>query len=58
MEQTHKVTHEEMATRSGWTPYAGETLKGWPVATMIRGERVMEKGVVLKKNQGKPISFG
>lgn len=57
MDKQREVTHEEMATRAGWTPYAGESLKGWPVATVIRGDFVMENGEI-KDKKGQPILFG
>lgn len=35
--------------RSGWTPYEGMILKGWPVKVFLRGMLVMESGEVLSK---------
>ena len=35
------ITHAAMATRSGWTPFDGMEAKGWPIATIIRGQVVM-----------------
>ncbi len=57
MNLSRTVTNEEIASRAGWTPYADETLKGWPVATIIRGEKVMENGKVLKENFGETLKF-
>src|SRR5688572_13097997 len=31
------LTHEMMASRVGWTPFVGMEVKGWPMATIIRG---------------------
>ena len=31
------ISHADMATRSGWTPFDGFEAKGWPMATIIRG---------------------
>ena len=28
-----------IASRSGWTPYDGKTVTGWPVGTIVRGRR-------------------
>lgn len=33
-----KVTHEGQFSNCGWTPWAGEHLTGWPVATFVGGE--------------------
>ncbi len=57
MNKKQTFTHEQMATRCGWTPYDGVTVKGFPVATIIRGHIVMENGKVLSPPQGSPISF-
>ena len=56
LEMTQKVDNRDMATKAGWTPYHGEELKGWPVATMIRGTLIMENGKALTK-QGQAIHF-
>lgn len=40
------VTRETFGTWSDYSLYSGVTLKGWPVATMIRGRVVMRDGVV------------
>lgn len=50
------VTNDWIVSACGWTPYDGETLHGWPTATVIRGQIVMEKNHISKKI-GKPIRF-
>ncbi len=52
------ITHGEMATRSGWTPFDGFEAKGWPMATIIRGRVVMRDGEVVAEGQGAPVRFG
>ena len=56
MTEERKVDNRDIASRSGWSPYHGDTLKGWPVATIIRGNIVMEDNVVLTQ-KGQPIQF-
>jgi len=51
------IRHEDMATRSGWTPFDGFEAHGWPVATIIRGEVVMRDGEVAKAGRGRPVRF-
>ena len=46
-----------MATRVGWTPFDGMEVKGWPVATIIRGAVVMRDGEVIAPGRGKPMRF-
>lgn len=51
------IRHEDMATRSGWTPFDGFEAKGWPVATIVRGTAVMRDGEVIAPGQGRPARF-
>jgi dihydroorotase len=51
------ITHEMMATRSGWTPFDGFEAKGWPMATIIRGRVVMRDGEVAAPHLGHPVRF-
>lgn len=46
-----------IASKSGWTPYDGQTVTGWPVATIIRGTIVMREDELLTAPIGKPIKF-
>jgi dihydroorotase len=51
------ITHEAMATRSGWTPFDGFEAQGWPIATVIRGRIVMREDEVIAPNAGEPVRF-
>jgi dihydroorotase len=51
------ITHELMATRAGWTPFDGMEAKGWPMATIIRGNVVMRDGEIVGKGLGQPVRF-
>ena len=51
------IRHEDMATRSGWTPFDGFEAKGWPVATIIRGRVVMRDDEVVAEGTGLPARF-
>ena len=51
------ITHEMMATRSGWTPFDGFEATGWPMATIIRGQAVMRDGEIVRPGEGKPVRF-
>lgn len=51
------ITNDIIASRSKWTPFAGETLNGFPTHTIIRGEIVMTNGEIIAKGFGKPIEF-
>ncbi len=51
------IRDEDMANKSGWTPYHGRTFKGAPTHTIIGGNIIMENGKLNKENQGKVKMF-
>ena len=51
------LRHADMATRSGWTPFDGMEVTGWPIATVIRGQIVMRDDQVLLEGAGRPVRF-
>jgi len=51
------ILHEDMASRSGWTPFDGFEAKGWPIATIIRGQAVMRDGALTGPARGRPVRF-
>ncbi len=46
------LTDDLMADATGYTPYVGRTVKGWPTTVLRRGEVVVADGVV----KGRPGS--
>ena len=57
MKARRTITHEQMATRSGWTPFDGFEATAWPMATIIRGKIVMRDDEVVAEGQGEPVRF-
>ncbi|MBX3250347.1 MAG: dihydroorotase [Myxococcales bacterium] len=53
----HVITHEEQASRAGWTPFAGTKVRGWPVRTIVRGHSVMIEGQLQGAPTGQPVRF-
>ena len=51
------ITHEQSASRVGWTPFDGFEAKGWPMATIIRGAVVMRDGEIVAPSLGQPVRF-
>lgn len=47
-----------IASKSGWTPFAGREVTGWPVGTVIRGKRVMWESEILGAAHGQAVRFG
>lgn len=41
-EQTRTITSSSLHETAGWTPYDSRTVHGWPVATLSRGELIVE----------------
>lgn len=46
-----------IASKSGWTPFHGKRVKGWPKATVIRGSIAMRDDELLGKAIGRPLRF-
>ena len=57
LNRTEMITHDWSATKSGWTPFDGMKVKGWPIATIIRGRRVMWEGEIIDGAGGEPVRF-
>jgi dihydroorotase len=46
-----------IASTCGWTPFDGMEVRGWPVATLLRGDFVMRDGELLGAAGGQPVHF-
>ena len=57
LKATRTIRDEDMANRSGWTPFNGFEATGWPIATVIRGRTVMRDDEVIAPGLGKPARF-
>jgi dihydroorotase len=57
MKAKRVIRHEDMATRSGWTPFDGFEAEGWPMATIVRGRVVMKDGELIGSAHGQPVRF-
>ncbi len=52
-----KIEDDWIASRCGWTPFAGRSVTGWPKGTVIRGRRVMWEDEILGTPGGEPVRF-
>ncbi len=43
-ERTVTLSDDLVADRTGYTPYAGRTVRGWPETVLVRGQPVVENG--------------
>lgn len=57
MKRTETITHAQMANISGWTPFDGKSVTGWPVMTIVRGHTVMRDGALTGLKVGQPVRF-
>ena len=57
MNREETISDSWIASRSGWTPYDGVKVKGWPVGTFVRGRRVMWQGEVTAPSTGEAVRF-
>jgi dihydroorotase len=57
LKKVRRIENKNMATRSEWTPFDGMQVKGWPIATIIAGNFVMQDDQVLGTPRGKPVEF-
>lgn len=46
-----------LGSKCGWSPFTGQTFKGWPVGTVVRGRLAMWDGD-LGTADGAPVRFG
>ena len=51
------ITEDWIASKCGWTPFAGMEVTGWPMATIIRGNVVMRDGELIAQQIGERVRF-
>ncbi len=51
------IENDWIATPAGWTPFAGMRVRGWPVATIVRGHVVMRDDAVSGPPRGRLATF-
>lgn len=57
LKRRETITDAWSRSRCGWTPFAGMSVTGWPVGTIIRGRRVMWENALLAPSLGAPVRF-
>jgi len=51
------ITNDWIASKTGWSPFDGREVTGWPMATIVRGHIVMREGEILGSPIGAPARF-
>ena len=57
LDHERTIENKWIASKSLWTPYDGMKIKGWPVATLVRGQVVMRDFATVGSPLGEPITF-
>jgi dihydroorotase len=57
LEARRTVEDGAVFTRCGWSPWAGETLQGWPVLTAVLGEPVFRDGQIVDGVRGRALTY-
>jgi dihydroorotase len=51
------IRNEEQVTKSGWSPWHGVRLSGWPVRTWVMGREVYHRGDFNTEYRGREARF-
>jgi len=57
LKRRQTIENDWIVTPAGWTPFAGMTVTGWPVSTIVRGQVVMRDGEVFGPPRGRRVVF-
>jgi dihydroorotase len=58
MKAERRISNDWIVSPCGWTPFDGMRVRGWPVATVVRGEVVMRDGALVGEPRGRLVRFG
>jgi dihydroorotase len=57
LQRKQTIRNDWIASKSGWTPYDGVEVTGWPTGTFVRGMKVMWEGELTTPSRGTPVRF-
>jgi dihydroorotase len=57
LKRRETITNEQAGAKAGWTPYYGKQVTGWPVGTIVRGQRVMWEAEIVEAGKGRAVEF-
>ena len=57
LQKTATIRNEDQVTKSGWSPWHGVTLTGWPVRTWVMGRTVFHDGKIDANTRGDAARF-
>jgi dihydroorotase len=57
LKMTQTIRNNEQITKSGWSPWHGEQITGWPVRTWVMGHEVYHRGQFNTERCGREARF-
>ena len=57
MKKTATIRNAEQVTKSGWSPWDGTTLTGWPVRTIVMGQTIFADGQIDREHRGSEATY-
>ncbi len=57
LKRQETIRNSWIGSRCGWTPYHGMRVNGWPVGTIVRGNRIMWENEIAMPAQGQAVRF-
>ena len=57
MARERTIDGESTRTKVGWSPYAGRTVRGWPVMTVVMGRPVFRDGRIVASGGARELSY-
>ncbi|GBR03572.1 dihydroorotase [Acetobacter oeni] len=57
MKARRRITNDRIVTPAGWTPFDGQEVTGWPVATIVRGQAIMRDETMIGEPRGQLACF-
>jgi dihydroorotase len=58
MTKRRRIEESWLVSPCGWSPFAGTTVQGWPINTIVRGQVVMREDEILGRPSGRLVRFG
>jgi len=57
LQHKREITNDWIESKCGWSPFSGDVITGWPMATVIAGRSIMRDGELQGPAQGQPMRF-
>ena len=57
LDKTRRIDEDWLKSKSGWSPFLGKTVKGFPVGSLLRGNKIMWDDVLVHPHLGEPLRF-